>query len=47
MGWSGGTKIFDTVAEELTSIKYMYESDKLNILTSLEDVLSDKDWTNK
>ena len=47
MGWSGGTKIFDTVAEELTSIKYMYESDKLNILTSLEDVLSDKDWDNQ
>jgi hypothetical protein len=47
MGWSGGTEIFDTVAEELISIKYMYEGDKLNILTSLEDVLSDKDWDNQ
>jgi hypothetical protein len=44
MGWGSGTKIFDTVVEELKATVGVYESDKLNILTRLEDVLSDLDW---
>jgi hypothetical protein len=47
MGWSGGTEIFDTVAEELISANCMSEHDRIKVLTSLEDALSHKDWDNQ
>lgn len=44
MGWSSGARVFDAVAEELLAAKGMREEDRINVLTRLEDELSDLDW---
>lgn len=50
MGWSGGTEIFDCVAEELLTLKYQcYDVDLpmyriMNLLSALQGKLVERDW---
>lgn len=50
MGWSGGTEIFDSVADDLMHIyNHVYDTDipmyqVLNVLENLQVILEAQDW---
>lgn len=50
MGWSGGTEIFDCVAEQLLELHYhCYDVDLpmyriMNLLSALQEKLVESDW---
>lgn len=51
MGWGGGTRIFDTVVQELSKLSLEKTGEKFNAeymkpLVKLLDVLEDHDWDN-
>lgn len=51
MGWSGGTEIFDTVADECCEVmdeelNPIIDNLCISILSKLVEVLEDKDWDN-
>ena len=47
MGWSGGTRIFDAVAEELYDQSFILTSAQADILVVLGKALQEADWDNE
>jgi len=47
MGWSGGTRIFDAVAEELDVQNLTLKSSQEDILVVLGKALQEADWDNE
>ena len=52
MGWSGGTEIFDQVADDLVEVSWnwtretKHEEVVVPVLTNLYELLTDMDWDN-